>query len=92
MTDQVRVLILLPFLAGCAHQDEWTTGDTVWQGIYTAVLLADCYAANEIQHHPNIIEDGEIAKMFMGTSLLGHFLEVGERSGRLAQLRGMLWP
>ena len=78
----MRVLILLPFLAGCAHQDEWTTGDTVWQGIYTAVLLADCYAANNIQDHPNIIENGEIATMFMGQtpsteSVIGYCLTMG---------------
>lgn len=61
-----KLLPLLLVLSGCAHTDEWTTGDTVWQGIATATMLADAYACAQIHKHPNIIEDGAIASAFIG--------------------------
>lgn len=62
----MRHFILLFFLVGCAHQDPWTTDDTVWQGIYTATALADAHMTTKIQDHPNIEESGSIAKQVLG--------------------------
>lgn len=62
----MKMLLPLVFLFGCASQDPWTTGDTVLQGIYTASALADGYMTTKIQDHPNIIENGMVAKEFLG--------------------------
>lgn len=64
---KIHYLVILIFcLSGCAHQDEWTTGDTVLESIYIATALADGYAATKIHEHPNIIESGKIAGTFLG--------------------------
>lgn len=62
----MRILFVVLLLGGCASQDPWTTGDTVWQGIYIATLLADGYMTTKVQDHPNIIENGPIASAFLG--------------------------
>lgn len=63
---RIITILSLMMLTGCAHNDPWTTGDTVWQGIYVATAIADGYAATKIHEHPNIIEDGPIASAFLG--------------------------
>jgi hypothetical protein len=64
--DRRVILLSLIILGGCAHSDPWTTGDTVLQTVYTASALADGYMTTKIQDHPNIIENGRIAKQFLG--------------------------
>lgn len=62
------LLIALAGLAGCAHTDEWTRDDTVVQGILVATVIADGIQTARIQDHPNIVEDGTIARAFMGSN------------------------
>jgi hypothetical protein len=81
------LLIILVLLSGCASQDPWTRDDTVWQGIAFATMAMDAHMTTKIQDHPNIIENGPIAKhalgqtpstggtwMYMGTVMLSHYL------------------
>ncbi len=63
---KTTTLLMSLVLTGCAHSDPWTTGDTVWQGIYMATAIADGVATSRIHEHPNIIENGEIAGAFLG--------------------------
>lgn len=65
---RAALLLALAVLAGCAHQDEWTSGDTVLQGILIATVAADAYQTTKIQDHPNIVENGTIARAFMGSN------------------------
>ena len=65
--DKYTLMILSVLMAqGCAHQDEWTTGDTVMQSIYTVSALADGYMTTKIQDHPNIEENGAVALHILG--------------------------
>ncbi len=64
--NKIILLASVVCLMGCAHQDAWTTGDTVWEGIYIATLVADAHMTAEIQNHPNIREAGTIAKHALG--------------------------
>ncbi len=79
--------MIMVLLSGCASQDPWTKGDTVWQGIAFATMIADANMTANIQHHPNIIEVGPIAKhalgqtpstegtwVYMGTVMLTNYL------------------
>ena len=60
------VVFLLASCAGCAHQDSWTTQDTVLQSIYTATLVVDAIQTSEIQYHPDLEEGGVIARSVLG--------------------------
>lgn len=84
---KIICMSLLVFLSGCAHQDEWTRQDTWMQVALTAVIAADGYGTTKIQDHPNIIENGQIAKyalgrnpgdsdvwMYMTTVAISHYL------------------
>ena len=63
----VRVFLFFTvLLSGCAHQDVWTTGDTVLYGIALATMAADAHMTTKIQDHPNIIENGTIAAHVLG--------------------------
>jgi hypothetical protein len=70
-----------------ANPNTLYAANTHRQGSDTAVLGADCYAANEIQHHPNIIEDGEIAKMFMGQTWARDLTDEAEGAQRAHRAR-----
>ena len=63
---RTTIIFALLLCGGCAHNDPWTTGDTVWQGIYMATAIADGVATSRIHEHPNIIEAGEVASVFLG--------------------------
>ncbi len=62
----ITLLIALVFLMGCAHSDPWTKGDTVLEGIHLATVIADGIGTSKIQYHPNLIENGPIAKHALG--------------------------
>lgn len=66
----MRTILLLSTMLfmGCAHQDPWTTGDTVLQGIYMAAVIADGHMTTQIQYHPNIREAGIIASEILGAN------------------------
>ncbi len=64
MTRFILVAALL--LHGCASQDPWTTGDTVWQSIALATMAADAHMTTKIRDHPNIVESGPISTAFLG--------------------------
>lgn len=57
---------LLALLTGCASNDPWTRDDTVLEGIYLATVVADGVMTAKIQDHPNIIENGLIARHALG--------------------------
>ena len=62
----MKKVLMLVLLSGCAHQDPWTSSDTVWQGVYTVSALADAHMTTKIQDHPNIEESGWLAKQALG--------------------------
>ena len=52
------ILLVLLLIQGCAHQDEWTTRDTVLQIAVSAVIAADAYTTSKIQYDPGVQELG----------------------------------
>jgi len=62
----MKYLLLLPFLLGCAHQDEWTSQDTKFQIAVTIAMTADGYTTSKILETPGVYEKGVIAKQFLG--------------------------
>lgn len=62
------LLIAIVLLTACAHTDQWTTDDTVVQGILIAVVIADGIQTSRIQDHPNIMETGPVASLFLGNN------------------------
>lgn len=65
----MRTLIILTILliSGCAHNDPWTTRDTVMQVGVTVALAADAVTTSRIQYCETCYERGPVAKRFLGS-------------------------
>lgn len=65
----MRTLLILTILliSGCAHNDPWTTRDTVLQVGVTTILVADAVTTSRIQYHDGLYEQGPVAKVFLGS-------------------------
>lgn len=57
---------MLLCMVGCAHQDEWTRGDTVRQVMLYTVMTADAYSTTNIQYDPHVREIGPLARQVLG--------------------------
>lgn len=81
------VIFVILLLSGCASNDEWTRDDTAWEVIYATTALTDAWMSTKIKDHPNIIENGPIARpllglnpepaemyVYMGTVIVSHYL------------------
>lgn len=62
----ITLFIAFAFLTGCAHSDPWTKSNTILEGIYLATVVTDGVMTAKIQDHPNIVENGLIARNFLG--------------------------
>ena len=56
--ERLLILFVLLLIQGCAHQDEWTTRDTVLQIAVSVVIVADAYTTSKIQYDPGLQELG----------------------------------
>lgn len=63
----MKYLFLLLPLFGCAHQDEWTTRDTVFQIVAASVVAADGYTSSKIHKTDKVYESGLIARKLIGS-------------------------
>jgi hypothetical protein len=65
----MRMLLILTILliSGCAHNDPWTTRDTVMQVGVTTILAYDAVTTSRIQGCENCYERGAVAKRFLGS-------------------------
>lgn len=64
----ISIIIALGILSGCAHSDPWTKQDTVLQSIYTATLIIDGVQTADIQHRPDLVEGGLVARQVLGAN------------------------
>ncbi len=61
------LITALIFLSGCAHQDEWTSRDTVLQIAVSVVMAADAYTTSKIQYNDEVYEAGFVARKLIGS-------------------------
>lgn len=66
MDLRLAIAASLILLSGCAHQDAWTTRDTVGQVVLSAALVADAYSTSNIQYTAKVWENGPIAGKVLG--------------------------
>ncbi len=66
MRSVLGIFIALLGLSGCAHQDAWTTRDTVLQSTLMIVMAYDAYLTTQLQDCPRAREVGDIAKHVLG--------------------------
>jgi len=60
------LIVAMFFISGCAHEDPWTTRDTVGQVVLSAALVADAYSTSNIQNVSGVWENGPIASHVLG--------------------------
>lgn len=65
----MRTLLILTILltSACAHNDPWTTRDTVMQVGVTTILAYDAVTTSRIQYCETCYEAGAVAKRFLGS-------------------------
>ncbi len=64
---KMAIIMLVVCLNGCAHQDAWTTRDTVMQIAVAATMAYDAHLTSQIQHYPGVYERGPVARAVLGS-------------------------
>ena len=63
----LTVMLSVVFLTvGCTHNDPWTRGDTARQVLVSASYVIDATQTVDIQHRPDLMEGGLIARHVLG--------------------------